>query len=138
MAGAKRHIVEAKKPFGHLEGEVMEVLWAKGRSSGKDVHGELSKRRDIAMTTVFTVLERLTKKGLLKKHRVEGVFLFGPAYSKDEFARRFSKEVLKGIFEISTSSASASFVDILAESDPVELDRLAKLIEQKKKELKKR
>ncbi len=123
------------KMLGRLEQEILDVLWAKGPISGKAVHSDINRARDIALTTVLTVIERLAKKGLVKKERGEGVYMYSCAYSRDEFAREVSQEVFKGIFEISSSGASASFVDILAESDPDELDRLSALIKDKKKEL---
>ena len=121
--------------LGHLEREVMEALWATGGASGKEVYDEIRKRRAIALTTVLTVIERLVKKGLVKKERGETVYLFSPALTKEEFARKVSGDVLRGILEISTSSASASFVDMLADTDPKELERLSELIEKKKKEI---
>ena len=58
-----------------------------------------------------------------------------PALTKDEFTDIVSHEVMRGVLNISASSAVASFVDVLAEADPKELDRLSRLIEKKKKEL---
>lgn len=121
--------------LGRLEQEILDILWAKGELNGKAVFAEIKASREIALTTVLTVLERLTKKRLVKKIKGDSVFLFKPAYTKDEFAREVSNEVLKGIFGISASGACASFVDILADTDPVELERLSTIIENKKKEL---
>ena len=126
---------EGGQVLGHLEREVMEALWATGGASGKEVYDEIRKRRAIALTTVLTVIERLVKKGLVKKERGEAVYLFSPALTKEEFARKVSGDILRGILEISTSSASASFVDMLADTDPKELERLSELIEKKKKEI---
>ncbi|MEK6759182.1 MAG: BlaI/MecI/CopY family transcriptional regulator [Deltaproteobacteria bacterium] len=123
------------KVLGRLEQEILDVLWANGTLSGKAVYSNINGTREIALTTVLTVIERLAKKGLLKKERREGIYMYSCAYSREEFASAVSQEVFKGIFEISASGASASFVDILAESDPDELDRLSALIADKKKEL---
>lgn len=123
------------KILGHLEQDVMEALWKKGPVSGKEAFAEVKRTRDIALTTVLTVLERLVAKGLVKKTRGESVYLFAPAFSKDEFAREVSQEVLKGIFDISRSGACASFVDMVADAAPDELERLSDLIELKKKEM---
>ena len=123
------------KMLGRLEQEILDVLWAKGPISGKAVHSDINSTRDIALTTVLTVIERLAKKGLVRKERAEGIYMYTCTYSRGEFAREVSQEVFKGIFEISSRGASASFVDILAESAPDELDRLSALIAEKKKEL---
>lgn len=122
-------------PLGPLEQEIMEFLWASGTSSGRDVFSGIKSGRDIALTTVLTVLERLAKKGLVVKLKGAGLIAFSPALSREEFARAVSEDVFKGILGISASGLCASFVDALAASDPEELEKLSELIESKKKEL---
>lgn len=124
--------------LGPLEQEIMDVLWSEGASSGKEIFDRIKSARGIALTTVLTVLERLWKKGIVTKSRGESVYIFRPSFTKDGFARKVSRETLKGIFEISASGASASLVDMLAETDPAELDRLSGLIRDKKREIEKR
>ncbi len=124
------------KVLGHLEEDVMEVLWDKGEVTGKEVLNLLNvKDKKIAYTTVLTVLERLSKKKLVKKEKVNGSYHFSPSHSKMEFSEMVSKEVLKGILDMGGGYASANFVDVLAESDPDELEKLSKLIKAKKREL---
>lgn len=121
--------------LGSLEREVMEALWALGSATGKEVLEEITRKRKVAKTTVFTVLERLVKKGLVRKTRGESVYLFEPLLSERELAGEVSKEVLKGVFDLWSTSTMASFVDLVAEEDPEELERLSRLISSKKKEL---
>ena len=116
----------------------METFWSLGGMSGKAVHEHINRSRPVALTTVLTVMERLRKKGLLKKEKTGGVFIFEAAMTKDEFARSVSTRLFKDILDISTGSAAASSVDALADVDPAELKRLDLLIQQKKKELEKR
>lgn len=122
-------------PLGPLEQEVMDFLWASGPSSGRDVFSGIKAGREIALTTVLTVLERLANKGLVKKEKGGGLIAFSPALSREELARSVSTDVFKGILGISASGLCASFVDALADTDPEELERLSRLIENKKKEL---
>ncbi len=119
--------------LGPLEHEILDVLWSRGRTSGKDIFADISGQRQIALTTVLTVLKRLVAKGFVKKVKGKSVYLYGPTYSRDAFAREVSAPVLRDIFDISTSGATATFVDMLATVDPGELDRLSELIENKKK-----
>lgn len=123
------------KVIGPLEYEILEILWTGGGLSGKELFAEVKKTRPLALTTVLTVLERLAKKGFVTKVKGESVFIFTPAFTRAEFAKEVSHDVLKGIFDISASGACACFVDMLAEADPQELERLSALIERKKKTL---
>ena len=125
------------KVLGHLEQEVMDALWEKGEALGKDVFSEIKRHRQIAYTTVLTVLERLAKKGLVIKKRENEGYLFSAAYTRQEFSAMVSKEVIRGVIDLSVTNTLASFVDILADKDPEELERLSSLIESKKKEFKK-
>ena len=50
---------------GELERQVMVLLWRAGEPlTVADVQGLLIRDRDLAYTTVMTVLDRLAKKGL--------------------------------------------------------------------------
>jgi len=125
------------RALGDLEKDIMDILWAKGGVTGKEALEEISRSKKAAITTVLTVLDRLVKKGIVKKTKGESVYIYTPALTKDEFTDMVSQAVMRGVLDISASSAVASFVDILAKTDPKELDRLSRLIEKKKKELRK-
>lgn len=123
------------RALGDLEKQVMDTLWLKKEAAGREIFTEIRRSRTIAITTVLTVLERLVQKGIVKKLKSDGVYIYTPVFTREEFADKVSQAVMKGVLDIAASSAVASFVDILADTDPKELDRLLKLIEKKKKEL---
>ncbi|MEV6287540.1 BlaI/MecI/CopY family transcriptional regulator [Kribbella sp. NPDC051770] len=61
---------KAPRPLGELERVVMEQLWAaEGALTVREVHERLSRTRDLAYTTVMTVLDRLAKKKLTERER---------------------------------------------------------------------
>lgn len=121
--------------LGHLEHEILDVLWRRESMSGKDIFSAIKTKRPIALTTVLTVIERLCKKGLVKKVKGESVYVFAPAVSRDEFARIVSSAVLRDMAGISTSGVFASFVDVLPGVSSDELEKLLSVIEGRKKEL---
>jgi len=127
-----------KGMLGSLEQEIMDTLWSHKGMSGRAVHEFIHQTRPVALTTVLTVMERLRKKGLLKKAKHGGVFIYEAKKTKDEFARSLSNRLFKDVLDISTGSATACFVDALAEVDPEELNMLDMLIKKKKKELEKK
>jgi predicted transcriptional regulator len=56
--------------LGELERAIMEVVWAADAPvSGRAVVDELSRDRQVAYTTVLTVMDRLVGKGLLTRQR---------------------------------------------------------------------
>lgn len=121
--------------LGELEMAIMKVLWERKEATGKEVWEALKGKRDIAITTVLTVIERLFQKGFVDKLKDEGPFTFRPAVAKDEFAREASKKVLLDFIELSSGSTMVSFLDALTEVDPEGIDRLTAFIEKKRKEM---
>ncbi|MFT3859795.1 BlaI/MecI/CopY family transcriptional regulator [Micropruina sp.] len=68
--------------FGDLEQAVMDVLWASPTAmSVRDVQGALAKERDLAYTTVMTVMDRLAKKGQLNRELDGRAWMYRPVYS---------------------------------------------------------
>lgn len=50
----------------------------------RQVHEALSARRDLAYTTVMTVLQRLAKKDLVVQHRDDRAHRYAPVHGRDE------------------------------------------------------
>jgi predicted transcriptional regulator len=68
-----------------LEREVMTKLWDAGEPlTVRQVHELLSRDRDLAYTTVMTVLDRLAKKGLVTQQRADRAYRYVPAQSREE------------------------------------------------------
>lgn len=129
----KPHKAGLGRVLGDLEKQVMDVLWNREEITGREVLEEIEKQRVLAFTTVLTVMDRLLKKGLIKRKKRGGVFIYAPSISREEFVRQVSEEVLQGILDISAGSAASSFVDILYKTSPDEIDRLSRLIAERKK-----
>ncbi len=71
--------------LGELERAVMEHLWAAGETQiVRQVFVYLSSRRELAYTTVMTVLQRLAKKGLVDQRRTDRAHQYSPVHSRDE------------------------------------------------------
>lgn len=74
------------KGLGELERAVMEVLWAREEpATARDVSRALADR-DLAHTTVMTVLDRLAKKDFLVRARDGRAWAYRPAASKEGYA----------------------------------------------------
>ena len=71
--------------LGDLEQAVMDQLWsAPEPQTVRQVHDALSVRRDLAYTTVMTVLQRLAKKNLVVQHRDDRAHRYAPTHGRDE------------------------------------------------------
>ncbi|HSA97091.1 MAG TPA: BlaI/MecI/CopY family transcriptional regulator [Acidobacteriota bacterium] len=117
---------------GELELLIMEVLWAHGPLPGRDLHREVKKEKDIAYTTTLTVLDRLSKKGFLKKARGVGRIQFSPEISKEDYRAQVTGSLVRKAFETSPDLAVSAFADVFSRMEGKELDRLEKLIKEKR------
>lgn len=80
--------------LGDLERAVMDVLWvAEGPLSAKDVSAGLPGREP-AITTVLTVLTRLTRKKMVLRSTGERPHLYRSSLSREEHTARLMREAL--------------------------------------------
>lgn len=112
-----------KLSLGPLESEILEIVWHLGTVSVKDVHQTIlsDPNRDLAYTSVTTVLRRLTAKGWLKCTKRGKVFYWQAMVSREQAQAIKSYEQLNRFLAISNPDLVASFVDSL---DVVSLDRM--------------
>lgn len=76
----------------------MELLWASpDPRSVADALEELNKDRDLAYTTVMTVLDRLAKKDMVTRERVDRAWHYLPADPQDVVVARDMAEALDGV-----------------------------------------
>lgn len=121
-----------RKVFGDLEAEIMGVIWALGQATVADVHRELSGEREIAYTTVKTVMGRLADKGYLKRRSTERAHVYTPTKGREEFLREVSDEILTGLFVDFGEPIAAHLLETVSRLDPSSLDRLQTLIEERR------
>ena len=91
----------------------MEHLWAAPEAAWftvREVHDALAARRDIAYTTVMTVLDRLAKKDLVSQRREGRAFLYRPVASRHEMTADLMREALDEFAEDDRRPALMAFV----------------------------
>src|ERR1044072_9572867 len=71
--------------LGELERAVMDHLWsAREPQTVRQVHEALAARRELPLTTIMTVLQRLAKKNLVVQHRDDRAHRYAPTHGRDE------------------------------------------------------
>ena len=121
------------KVLGELELQIMEVLWRKDCATVRDVYERLKQSREVAYTTVMTVMSRLFEKGLLARDKVGNAYSYRATSSRDEFAQSAVRRIVTSVLKEFTPSAMSQFVDYFDQADPDRLEELARLIEAKKR-----
>jgi predicted transcriptional regulator len=125
------------QPLGVLESELMEILWAGGENSVRQVAQKMN--RPLAYTTVMTTLDRLFKKGLLDRRKSQRAFFYVPLLSREQWQRRRAGQLVSGFLsgpEPRRELLLSCFLEAVGRHDAGLLDDLEKKIRARRKELK--
>ena len=82
-----------------LELDCLRALWRIGEGSVKDVRGVITENRNLAYTTVMTVLERLTKRGAVERQKRGRAFVYLPLMQREQARRLAVTELAELYFE---------------------------------------
>lgn len=82
-----------------LELECLKVLWTLGEGNVKDVRLVLTRSRNLAYTTVMTILDRLVRKGGVERRKVGRSFVYSPLLSREVLRRLAVKEMVEAFFD---------------------------------------
>ena len=94
-----------------LEADVMQVVWQKGQVTVRDVYETLRSTRDLAYTTIMTVLSTLAKKGIVEYFQEGRAYIYRPKISQKEAAQRSVTKVLQKFFDGSPRALVAHLID---------------------------
>src|SRR6185295_12857229 len=75
---------DPKASLGSTEIDILRYLGDHPALKVGDVADHFARTTGQARTTILTIMERLRKKGYLKRKRVEGVFRYSPVLPKQE------------------------------------------------------
>ena len=121
--------------MGELEQAVLEVLWdldAAGRTatpdgpgvSGREVHDRLAGR-NLAYTTVMTVLDRLARKDLVVRQRDGRAFRYAPRLTR----AAMTAEVMHEALEATRDDREQALVSFVGEASAEDLAALRRALD---------
>ena len=115
------------KPLTPLELEIMKVLWDAGPASVQSVQQNLG--RDLAYTTVQTMLNILCRKGHVKRTLKQKAYVYRPATSHRDVVKQTVGDVVDSLFGGSATSLVMSLVET-KQLKREDVDRLRELLER--------
>lgn len=132
----RRRDEDVLRPLGELERLLMEQLWDGGELSVREVHAHHAR---LAYTTVMTTLDRLYKKGLLRRRKEGRAFFYAAAVTRQDFAAEMARQALRIMGSYTQRGAVLStFVNAVTESDARLLDELERLVQSQRRRQKAR
>ncbi len=122
-----------RNQLGDLQLAIMRILWERDEATVSEVHAALLDERDLAPTTVATMLVKMERKGVVA-HRVEGrKYVYRPTVSRDAVTQSMVGRLTARLFG---GDATALVAHLLAEHeiDPDEIAQLRDLIARRQEE----
>ncbi|MEM8771667.1 MAG: BlaI/MecI/CopY family transcriptional regulator [Pseudomonadota bacterium] len=102
---------------------ILKLLWGSEDLSARDIHDAIVGDFGWSYSTVRTVLDRMSEKGLISKTAVGGVNVYSAQIGKVSLLGRMISDFSKRVLELDGAPAAAFFSDSKLLSD----DELAEL-----------
>lgn len=117
------------KLLTETELELMTILWRLGEGSVADVIVQLPKARDLAYTSVSTILRILEQKEILKTRKVGRGHIYIPRLKKNDYEAKTVRHVVERVFDGTPMALVRQLLDS-GRLDENDLNELKHLIDQ--------
>jgi predicted transcriptional regulator len=126
---------DGPRNFSRRERQIMDILYARGRASAADIRAALPDAP--TYSAVRAKLRVLEEKGHIRHEEESLRYVYLPTIPRDTARRSALRHLVTTFFEGSVEQAVAALLDVSSASlDERELDRIASLVEEAKKESK--
>ena len=120
-----------EKPLTEVELQLMNVIWDLKECTVKDVQKALPPERDLAYTSVATVMKILEQKGALASTKSDKAHAYKALVSRSEYEKASLDYLATNVFKGNpTSMVMRLLSDSKLSSD--ELERIKKVLEERK------
>lgn len=117
--------MENKKSLTKAELNVMNILWSKNEATVNEITEVMGEPKP-AYTTVLTVMQVLTRKGIVSPERRGKAHVFRPLLSREEYIDTFMQETRNVLFQGSLRSLFSYFV----KSEKLSKEELNKILDE--------
>ena len=109
--------------------EILRVLWQRGPSTVREVHGTLSGTRPTGYTTVLKMLQIMTDKGLVGRDERQRAHVYAARLAEAQTQRQLVRDLLERAFD---GSAMKLMMHALAarKSSSEEIARIRRLLDE--------
>lgn len=126
----------SRSPSKHpteLELEILKVLWQLGPATVRQVRDALAPIRDLAYTSVMTVMTIMTGKGYVTRTKDGRTFVYRSVYREEKASRNMLQDVVDRLFGGSTTAVMQHLLET-SDLDDEELKQIRSLINRKTRE----
>jgi BlaI family penicillinase repressor len=99
-----------------LELDCMNTLWPMGEGTVREIRDHLAERLPRAYTTIMTIMDRLARKGVVERRKVNRAYVYRPNLSAEQARAQALGQVLHDFFGGSKEALLAQLGTGLPES----------------------
>ncbi len=115
------------------EFEVMDVIWKYAPVSTSEITDRLTATTDWSPKTIFTMLSRLEKKGVIAHEKESRVFVYTPCVKKEAYLAAESRTLADRFFDGAMKQMVVSFLD-QKNLTPEDLAELQSILDKKRRQ----
>ena len=118
--------------LGELEKQVLQYLWETDQADAKQVHAYFKKSRGGSLNTIQSTLDRLFRKGLLRREKQGHAFQYTAAVARQVFIGQLIKDITTDFSAADENPLLAAFTSMSSEFNEVQLEELERLIDARR------
>lgn len=113
-------------PLGETEMEILHHVWDLGQATVADVRERILETREVAYTTVMTVMKNLADKGYLQFEKEGVTYVYSAARPPEEVRHSLVDDLVRKVFEGSPLALVQTLVrsEHLTEAERQDIKRL--------------
>ncbi|MCC7110726.1 MAG: BlaI/MecI/CopY family transcriptional regulator [Deltaproteobacteria bacterium] len=115
------------QPLFELEAQIMGIVWDHFPATAREVCERMTGPRARAYTTIMSTMDRLHKKGVLRRHKSGLAWVYSPTLSEAEFQRALADQLADRIVDEHGEVGLMAVVEA-ASTDQALLARLEALV----------
>ena len=115
------------------EFEVMDILWQRGEATVREVRAALNAEKQLAYTTVATLLARLQGKGYVASKQQKSAYVFRPIIPREHVVQRKVHDLVQRIL-CGDLGPLAAYIAENRKLTPEQLEALEEIVRSRSEE----
>lgn len=120
MAKRDKHIL------GKLEMLIMQTVWQHQETTVQQVRDSIANQRDLAYSTILTMMRKMEKKGLLDHRTEDRKYIYRALVQKQDIERSMLRDLLTTVFD----GSYRQFINAFVEHENVSAEELINMVQK--------
>lgn len=111
--------------------EILSILWDKKQATVREVHEEISRKKEAGYTTTLKLMQIMHDKNLVSRNEERKTHVYKPIVSREKTQKQFLDRMIDNLF---AGSSTDLVMQALGQQQPLpeELDKIQQLINKLK------